>query len=118
LQQQGQNPSITYDDDNNNMTFKFKFKISETGAIIINLSVISIMVGALFTYHLLTWSLQHDELSKITQLASNPQTTLAEQKQLFADVRHILENQEKILQLQIQKQNPEVNYTNTNTTTK
>lgn len=91
------------------MTLRFN-KITDVVVIAIFLSAILIMTGSLFSFNLLEWNLQHEQLKKITELTSNPQTSLEEQRQLFADVRHVLENQEKILQKQ--------NLTAANTTTK
>jgi hypothetical protein len=80
------------------MKRNFNLKFSEAQVTAVFLSAILIMTGAMFSFQLIEYRLQSGQLDKITELASNPQTTLQEQRQLFADVRQVLENQETILE--------------------
>jgi hypothetical protein len=73
------------------------FRIPLTTALFIQMVLTSMLVAVLFMYHMFEWSSQNEQLEKIKVLASNPQTTLQEQRKLFTDVRTVLSNQERIL---------------------
>jgi biopolymer transport protein ExbB/TolQ len=74
------------------------FRILLPQVLVTQLVTITILTIVLFTFHLIEWTLQNEQLDEIKQLTSNTQTTLEKQRQLITDVKELKEGQQKIME--------------------